>query len=197
MPHWPGLRSLAMLPAAIVLALFASTAPAAPLVNRQQNNSLWFYSLDIEVGLKRCGQIDAAPFVPAALFQPQHALALRAYVAATVKLYRTPVLNTSVQFGKCSSVGYTNCGSGVQGIGWTPGGIMGPVCGARCGCNFQGACSPEGNFPGIPSCEKLPYCKDQPDDPAAGKFCSLCGPSTACPGCVDNTVTIELCYPES
>eukprot|EP01050_Picozoa_sp_SAG11_P031809 SAG11_NODE_10045_length_861_cov_1.073491_1_plen_195_part_00 len=186
-----------------VLVLLAGASSAAPLVIEQQapqqqqhNNSLWFYSLQVEPGLKRCGQINAAPFVPVALFEPRHVFALRAYVEATVKLYRTPLLNTSVQFGQCSSVGYTVCDSAVQGIGWTPRSIMGPICGSRCGCNFQGACSPVGNFPGIPSCENLPYCKDQPDVPAAGKFCSLCGPSTACPGCGPGaTVTIELCNP--
>ena len=185
-----------MVPAAILLALFAGAATAAPFVPEpQRNNSLWFYSLDVsDPNSRRCGQINAASYIPAALFEPQHKLALAAYVAATVKLYRTPVLNTSVQFGKCDSVGYTDCGSGVQGIGWTPGGIMGPVCGTRCGCNFNGACSPAGNFPGIPSCKDLPRCRDQVDDPAAGKWCSLCGPSTACPGCEDGTVTIELCY---
>ena len=191
-----------MVPAAIVLALFAGAASAAPLVTEQapqRNNSLWFYSLETSSDsdhsdLKRCGQINAAAFVPAALFEPQHALALRAYVAATVKLYRTPVLNTSVQFGKCASVGYTNCDSGVQGIGWATSGLMGPICGARCGCNFEGACSPRGNFPGIPSCKNLPSCKNVPDQPEKGRFCSLCGPSTACPGCADGTVTIELCY---
>jgi hypothetical protein len=39
-----------------------------------------------------------------------------------------------------------------------------------------------------------PCCKDQPDEPEKGQFCSLCGPSTACPGCVDNTVVVTLCY---
>ena len=60
----------AMLPAAIVLAMFASTASAAPLVTRQaaqQNNSLWFYSLDNEVGLKRPDRLAKAAAAAAAV----------------------------------------------------------------------------------------------------------------------------------
>ena len=37
----------------------------------------------------------------------------------------------------------------------------------RCGCNY-------------------PACRDQPDDPAAGKFCSLCGPK------YNSDITINL-----
>ena len=40
----------------------------------------------------------------------------------------------------------------------------------------------------------LPGCKDQPDEPEKGRFCSLCGPTTACPGCSQDTVIITLCY---
>lgn len=74
---------------------------------------------------------------------------------------------------------------------------MGPVCGERCQCNFRGACTPAGNFPGFPECSQLPTCRDVPDDPTADIFCSLCSPSTACPGCARDTVTIGLCYPPS
>ena len=135
--------------------------------------------------------------MPADLFLPRNFLKLLAYVEVTVRLYRTPALNTAVALGRCSAIGYDDCAGGVQGIGWTPGGIMGPVCGEWCGCNFQGACSPAGNFPGFSSCSGLPTCRDVPDDPAAGEFCSLCSPSTACPGCVRSTVSIRLCYQPS
>lgn len=156
------------------------------------DNELWFRSFDDNA---RCGEINAAPYMPAALFEPRNFLKLLAYAAVTVRLYRTPVLNTAVELGRCAGAGYGVCGAGVQGIGWTPNGLMGPVCGERCRCNFQGACSPAGRFPGFPSCSGLPSCRDVPDDPRAGEFCSLCSPSTACPDCVQNTVTIGLCYP--
>ena len=150
-----------------------------------------------DLDLQRCGEVNAAPYMPASLFEPRNLPKLLAYAEVTVRLYRTPVLNTAVEVGRCSEEGYNNCRSGVQGIGWIPGSLMGPVCGERCQCNFNRACSPVGSFPGIPSCENLPACRDVPDDPSAGEFCSLCSPSTACPGCTGNTVTIGLCYKSS
>lgn len=163
------------------------------------SNSLWFRSFDGTPGssFARCGEIDAAPYMPADLFQPRHFLNLLAYAEATVMLYRAPVSlrGEAVELGRCSGAGYTNCVGGVQGIAWLPGSLMGPVCGERCGCNYNGACSRAGNFPGIPSCENLPTCRDVTDDPDAGEFCSLCSPSTACPGCnAGNTVVVGLCY---
>ena len=161
-------------------------------------NQLWFRSFDAPVpSLQRCGEIDAAPYMPAELFEPRHFLQLLAYGEVTVRLYRTPVLNTATELGRCSEAGYTSCGASVQGISWIPGGLMGPVCGERCGCNFRGACSPAGSFPGFPECSQLPFCRDVPDDPTEDRFCSLCGPTTACPGCSSDTVTIGLCYPPS
>ena len=160
-------------------------------------NQLWFRSFDAIGSFRRCGEIDAAPYMPAELFEPRHFLQLLAYGEVTVRLYRTPVLNTATELGRCSEAGYTSCGASVQGISWIPGGLMGPVCGERCGCNFRGACSPAGSFPGFPECSQLPFCRDVPDDPTEDRFCSLCGPTTACPGCSSDTVTIGLCYPPS
>ena len=60
----------------------AAIVDAAPLATEQPreaslraaasaNNSLWFYSLDLDPPSdRRCGQINAAPFVPAELFGP-------------------------------------------------------------------------------------------------------------------------------
>ena len=162
------------------------------------SNSLWFRSFNgVGSSFARCGEIDAAPYMPSDLFQPRHFLNLLAYAEATVMLYRAPVSlrGEAVELGRCSGAGYTDCYGGVQGIAWLPGSLMGPVCGERCGCNYNGACTRAGNFPGIPSCENLPTCRDVPDDPDAGEFCSLCSPSTACPGCnAGNTVVVGLCY---
>jgi hypothetical protein len=59
--------------------------------------------------------------------------------------------------------------------------LMGPICAAQCGCDFQGLGPAD-----------LPACTDAPDDPSEDKFCSLCGPTTACPGCTDGTgVTVQ------
>ena len=164
-------------------------------------NQLWFRSFDAPVpSLQRCGEIDAAPYMPASLFEPRNFLSLVAYAEATVRLYRTPSGTRDgrpVELGRCAAAGYSECRGGVQGISWFSN-MMGPVCGERCQCNFNGQCSPAGNFPGIPQCSGLPFCRDVADDPTNGEFCSLCSPSTACPGCSSgSTVTIGLCYPPS
>jgi hypothetical protein len=146
-------------------------------------NQLWFRSFDAPVpSLQRCGEVDAAPYMPASLFEPRNFLSLLAYAEATVSLYRTPVSGLPVEVGRCTEAGYSVCGAGIQGIGWF-GGMMGTTCAVRCQCSF-----------GFPLQPGLPRCVDEVDDPAAGRFCSLCGPTTACPGCVSNTVSIGLCY---
>lgn len=177
-------------------------------VLKQPAGQLWFWSIDESSrtgppanNSARCGEVDAAPFMPAALFdrtKPLNFAALVAYAAATERFYPKPVGNSStkLQVGRCrdqaanwvcnptgNGSNYTSCDAGVQGVVWTPGSLMGPVCQERCQCSFNGA------VPG------LPLCKDRPDNPSASKWCSLCGPSTACPGCAGDTVTIGLCSP--
>ena len=83
---------------------------------------LYFHSLS-GGSLKRCGQVDAAPYMPASLFERANFLSLAAYAKATVQLYKTP-LNTAVVLGTCAEAGYTSRAGGVQGISWTPRGIM-------------------------------------------------------------------------
>ena len=81
------------------------------------NNQLWFRSFDAPLpSLQRCGEIDAAPYMPASLFEPRNFLKLLAYAEVTVRLYRTPVLDTAVELGRCTGAGYDVCGAGVQGI---------------------------------------------------------------------------------
>ena len=167
---------------------FMAEVSAALLPDANGDHHLWFYSIDTSTTFPRCGEVDAAPFMPSALFEPENLLELAAYAEATVRLYRTPVLNTATELGRCASIGYTDHGGTVDGIGWTPGDLMGPVCSDRCGCNFQASNFPAGSA-------SLPACQDVPDDPSKGAFCSLCGPSTSCDGCRGGTVTIELYYP--
>jgi len=63
-----------------------------------------------------------------------------------------------LKLGRChEATTYTCSGGGVQGINWVNSALMQPICKHQCGCTY-------------------PACKDQPDDPAKGKFCSLCGP---------------------
>ena len=60
----------------------ASPAPAPGPAN-PGNNHLRFYANDTRspyVGGARCGEVDAAPYMPAALFEPRNYLALATYV---------------------------------------------------------------------------------------------------------------------
>ena len=79
------------------------------------------------------------------------------------------------------SVGASLRGRGAPG---DDGGLMGQVCAEGCQCSFQGT-----------GPEDLPFCKDEPDQPALGRLCSLCGPGTFCPGCnPGNSVIINLFF---
>ena len=150
---------------------FLQEVTDAAVADADGNHQLWFYAVQPvgEIGGGRCGEVDAAPYMPAALFEPQNILSLLAYVTATVDLYRVPVLDKPVMFGRCAQkTEFTNCNGGrVGGIGWTPRALMGPVCQERCSDGLY------------------------VDDPANGNFCSLCsGEGEGSPG----TVSIDLCY---
>ena len=167
-------------------------------VDANGDHHLYFHSIDKL--MRTCGHVDAAPFMPAELFEPANIVALWTYVTFTTSLYTNPNTRaTPLASGKCTNkhnVGlaiYKPTGTGgaptgtVSGINWFggskgPGTLMGPICAAKCGCDFKGL-GPAG----------LPACTDAPDDPSKDRFCSLCGPTTACPGCKDGTdVTIQL-----
>ena len=116
------------------------------------------------------------------------------YAGATLKLftYDFPAGGappSTLLLGKCSVQNYSRYGGTLYGTSWfgTNGTLMGPVCAKQCGCSFEGA-GPAG----------LPPCKDGPDDPSIGSFCSLCGPNTGCPaadcsnGVIGKTNTIHI-----
>ena len=112
----------------------------------------------------RCGEVDAAPRIPADLFELRNIGKLSLYISITINSYSNLLINnptwapdTKLELGRCRGKGYTDETGGVQGINWVNQGLMGPICKAQCDCNY-------------------PACKDEPDDPSAGKFCSLCGP---------------------
>ena len=58
--------------------------------------------------------------------------------------------------------------AGTRKVDWAPLKLMDGICAEQCKCNFR-----NGKLNGSIG---LPPCKDEPDDPAAGKWCSLCGP---------------------
>ena len=153
------------------------------------SNHLYFYAITDNLALEgqRCGQVDAAPHMPPALFEPRNLLALAAYAEATLTLFGTPENQrgetaSALQLGTCPSEygdGPRNYGDTVK---WTPSSLMGPVCAKHCKCSYDGASG------------GLPPCRDEPDDPTAGTWCSLCGPTTGCLGCNNNTVTVSYYY---
>lgn len=57
----------------------------------------------------------------------------------------------------------------MDGVGWTTSALMGPICLKQCKCIGEGATW-------TPETADYPYCRDAPDDPKAGTWCSLCGP---------------------
>jgi uncharacterized surface protein with fasciclin (FAS1) repeats len=163
-----------------VLTVPAAPTPAPPAPTpAPSGNHLFFRGIDQQQFgnlFCRCGDVDAAPRMPPALFEPQNALFLKAYEEATILLYNTstsgfPSSPGKLAVGRCKDIGYTQAAGGNQGISWFAG--FGPFCEKQCGCSIS-AFGP------------LPYCKDVPDDPKAGKFCSLCGPK------YNGVITINL-----
>jgi uncharacterized surface protein with fasciclin (FAS1) repeats len=136
-------------------------APHAP-TPVPAGNHLWFRSVQCQqFGNKvcQCGDVDAAPRMPASLFSRKNARALKAYTDITLKLYTFPFSNnqTKLELGRCKDIGYPASAGGRQGIVWAPGALMTGICAQQCHCTY-------------------PACPDQPDNPKAGTFCSLCGP---------------------
>lgn len=105
-------------------------------------NHLWFYYLEngtkqspeyCENGFCRCGEIDAAQRMPAALFNPLNTRALTNYASLTIKYYSSLGKDYTggrrLALGRCKdkaaftnkhglTTNYKCCGSGVQGINW-------------------------------------------------------------------------------
>jgi len=138
----------------------ASTPTPAP----PAGNHLYFRSVKCDqMGNKvcQCGDVDAAPRIPASLFDPRNAAQLREYEEITVNLYNVDQFSGSnsskLEVGQCKDIGYPVSAGSRQGIGWAPDSLMTPICKKQCHCSY-------------------PRCPDQPDDPKAGKWCSLCGP---------------------
>ena len=176
-------------------------------------NHLYFYYVNQDKD--RCGEVDAAPYMPAALFEPRNVLKLAAYVEATVRLYSTTFRSSSfgssqtvtVQLGRCESVGYsqpqTNRGGSLNTADaqWIPTDLMGPTCNEACNCRWQGqraACHGSAlRNPNTARLCSLPYCDAAQvlvDDPMTSSFCSLCDPGSAF---APSTAPVTLYDPDS
>ena len=150
---------------------------------------LWFrgFTLSDESdpsGKYQCGEVDAGPRLPDDIFDPSNAAALKAYEAATIALFsfcntRGCTFGPFLELGRCADKNYTVLGHSktngqtfpnkTERVDWAPHKLMDGVCQKQCLCNF-------GNGTGGKPSLQLPTCQDQPDDPRARKFCSLCGP---------------------
>ena len=144
-------------------------------------NHLWFrgFTMTDPFGVYQCGEVDAGPRMPDDIFRPGNAAVLKAFEDITVALFtfcnvstwggqrihgcaKTPFL----ELGRCASKNYTVPGyTPFDTVPWAPHQLMDGVCQKQCMCSFDGN-----------KTAPLPKCQDQPDDPRAGKFCSLCGP---------------------
>jgi hypothetical protein len=147
-------------------------------------NHLYFRYI---TGEYNCGQVDAGPRMPSAMFDKENAAALQMYIDATLAFEWVPPYSwRHLELGTCSGKG--NIDTGVPGISpmlnipcidipsgpspflpdnrtidWGPAKLMKPICLQHCECDYRG--DPEGN-----------PCKDVPDNPSAASWCSLCGP---------------------
>ena len=158
-----------------------------------------------------CGQVDAAPAMPPALFDPANADMLALYIAFTADVQlQDPFCRPyegGIKLGSCASAGfkYTHANEPGRLITWAgyphgenpdfgPSTVFTEACVKGCGC-----CPEMGMLynPGaVPACAAgakpaLPYCEDGPNkyDPHAPplkhEWCGVCGPMLNEPRFID------------
>lgn len=113
-----------------------------------------------------CGEVDASQFMPKALFD--YPTSLAQYVILTTQLvYGGMDLEFNLEQKPCDHTNRKNMNTTISWAPYEHNSIL-YVCKAACNCIF-----PDDAYhpPGQPD-----TCKDAPDDPEAGHFCSLCGP---------------------
>ena len=140
-----------------------------PVPPAPEGNSLWFRGFtNGGYGTYQCGEVDASSRMPANIFEPSNAAALKAYKDITIALFGVFELGensiTKLELGRCAEKNYTRLSCITSGryrtcrkVIWAPDQLMDGICQKNCMCDY-------------------PKCKDVPDDPKAGKWCSLCGP---------------------
>jgi len=104
----------------------------------------------------RCGEVDAAPRMPAGIFNNPFALA--EYIDFTIKYYS--IDNAELEQKPCDRKGRLQHSN--QSVSWTDPTLMKEICGPFCKCTY-------------------PNCPDVPDRPQMERFCSLCGPKFNAP----------------
>ena len=152
----------------VLLPVGGPTPPPGPAEH------LWFHHIGRKevIGFpKQCGEIDAAIFMPASIFDPANAAELALYKAVTITGWGGES-GFGLTVGRCRDIGFTKP-SGAQKIQWVgeldeneaSSGSMTGICEKYCHCHW-----------GLPNGHP-PYCNNQTkDDPKHGTFCTLCGP---------------------
>ena len=144
--------------------LMPPSAPPSP------GHHLWFRGFTkIRVNFTKdypyqCAEVDAAPRMPDAIFDPSNAATLKAYEDITIALFGAfgGLEKVNLELGRCEGKNYTRPNLYPTKVDWAPKQLMRGICAAKCKCNF-------------------PECPDAPDDPSAGTWCSLCGPKFNAP----------------
>jgi uncharacterized surface protein with fasciclin (FAS1) repeats len=173
-----------------VLLPSATTPTPAP---GPAGNHLWFAGFTNQgYGNIRCGEVDAGPRMPDAIFKPSNAAALKAYEDITLALYGDYTYGSKqdldLKLGRCADTGYTRKDTYPRKVDWAPIQLMDGICADKCRCNF--CLNNTLEYP-VRKCDEtspLPLCKDAPDDPRAAKWCSLCGPKFNAP------ISVNLFY---
>ena len=101
----------------------------------------------------RCGEVDAAPRMPADMWQDSNAVA--EYVNATLEYYHPGRLLYNFKQKPCERADRKQKGN--RTVPWTNPRLMSVTCTTRCNCTY-------------------PDCPDVPDRPRVHSYCSLCGP---------------------
>ena len=145
------------------------------LLGVRSANPVYFYWKN--AAFNRCGDVDAAPRMPAALFEPKNKAVLQAYINATIDLFHIHIPDADrlqLSEGTCKDNGFTtllpgcphrnpNCNNpNPIAAEWAPVKMMTVVCDLKCKCVY-------------------PDCKDVEDDPNTNHWCSLCGPKYNAP----------------
>ena len=155
-------------------------------------NHLYFRYI---TGTNNCGQVDAGPRMPPAIFKKENAAALQMYIDATLAFAWLPSLPWShLELGTCSGKGSLNWDifdDVVPGIN--------PILNVPCSVIKESYGHEHGFLPDNRTIDWAPKrlmeplclehcecnylgedsrtsCKDVPDNPLASSWCSLCGP---------------------
>ena len=145
----------------------------------------FFVTTNVDGGLvPQCGDIDAAPRMPPALFEQGNFVALQAYIAITLELWSkfgigvgrdglvyAMGVGTCADFVQPGAARWTPQGSRTMQAAWAPVGLMTAICAKQCNCAFTPNATET-----APARSNLSPCTDGPDNPTAMTWCSLCGP---------------------